>query len=1235
MARIVMARIEMKISSRRPHFDSSYLLDATLSVCSSFHAFARKFNQISLEQKSATLYYFYSLLLNYIVIGDHIFMKGIVYVLAMFACAELRSFFLNYYFYLMMRVGIKIQSTMITAIYRKTLRLSNSARKTRTVGEIVNLMAIDVESFQSFMPYIQQFWSCPFQITIILIYLFFTIGTSAVCGVIVMVLFLPLNVIISVVVKKWQTERMSLKDERLKICNEILNGIKVIKLYAWELPMEKVVERIRRKELYLIRKIGLTRAVIDAMNTSSPFFVAMLTFATYTLSSSTHILTPQIAFVSLTLFNQLRSPMAMIACLMKQMVEAVVANRRIKSFLVANELNPLTIDHITDQFDVRNAVEIRDARLSWNARPSDTVLEIDHFIIPKRSVIAVVGRVGSGKSSLLSAILGEMEKMKGYIGVSGRIATVSQQPWIQNSSFRDNIIFGKQFDRKHYDKIIEACALAKDLAIQSNGDATEIGEKGINLSGGQKARVALARAVYQDRDIYLLDDPLSAADSHVGEHIFAKVIGHNGLLRHKTRVLVTNNLAYLNKVDVVAYMQDRKLAAFGPYKKLLEQSKSFSKFIEACQSGNEKGQELKRESEGSDSDDRSHLNKYEESEAENLNERSPIKFDPRISTLSTLDRESSHIFHHPTTMKSLSGGLTSNDKKEEMGKMIAAEKIEVGRVRFGVYTQYARSATVLTSFLFLFFFTSYGIFQIGHANEMALNDSEMKQLPLKAGLGIYAALGFIEGIFLVISGLRASENLHAPLLHRLLRSSMTFFDTTPIGRILNRLGKDIDVIDELLPISFRYSLYWIENVMIILIIIVISTPVFAITIIPLALFYYFFLHLYLPTSRQIKRLESISRSPIYQHFEKTVRGLMCIRAFEKVQEFCNSMETYVDCFIRCKYSNVLSNRWLAVRLEFIGNCVVLCAALFAVLSQHWGVAVSAGIAGLSVSYALNITEALNFAVRFISELEMNIVAVERLKEYTEIPTEAEWRIDHFKPTKNWPTKGQISFKNYSTHYHPKLDLVLRQLNAFIVPAEKIGKSSLALALFRIIEPVKGTIIIDDIDISVIGLHDLRSNLTIIPQDPVLFSGTLRFNLDPFQVYSDQEIWAALELAHLKTFASSLQYCISEGGEDISVGQRQLICLTRAFLRRNKVLVLDEATAAVDLATDSLIQETIRREFHSSTVLTIAHRLNTVIDYDRIIVLDNGSIREFDSPQNLLSNRSSLFFSMARGAQIVC
>ena len=324
------------------------------------------------------------------------------------------------------------------------------------------------------------------------------------------------------------------------------------------------------------------------------------------------------------------------------------------------------------------------------------------------------------------------------------------------------------------------------------------------------------------------------------------------------------------------------------------------------------------------------------------------------------------------------------------------------------------------------------------------------------------------------------------------------------------------------------------------------------------------------------------------------------------------MSRHINKFIQVKYMILLSQRWLGIRLDVIGNSVVLFAAVFSVLATHWGWYSSPGLAGLSISYALTITEMLNFAVRQVSELETNIVSVERLKEYVDVETEAEWKIDGKEPPKGWPSKGKIEFQNYSTRYRPGLELVVKGINASVAPGEKIGivgrtgagKSSLTLALFRMIEAAEGKISIDGVVIAEIGLHDLRGNITIIPQDPVLFSGSLRFNLDPFDKFSDSEIWNALELAHLKKFVSSLpdglDHKISEGGDNISVGQRQLVCLARALLRRSKVLVLDEATAAVDLETDSLIQDTIRKEFKDSTIFTIAHRLNTILDYDRFV-----------------------------------
>ncbi|XGW29325.1 hypothetical protein V3C99_008832 [Haemonchus contortus] len=1154
---------------------------------------------------------------------------GLSYAILMFAASEVRSFVLNSYFYIMFRMGIKFQTALTAAVYKKSLELSNSARRDKTVGEIVNLMAIDIERFQMITPQIQQIWSCPYQITLALIYLYSTLGYSAAPGFILMTIALPSNIICSIIVKKWQVEQMKLKDQRTKMVNEVLNGIKVVKLYAWEIPMEQHIDEIRQKELVLLRKSFLVRNVMDSFNTASPFLVALFSFGTYVLSSSSHQLTPQVAFVSLTLFNQLRSPMTMIALLISQIVQVLVSNRRLKEYLVAEELDPSVVDR--EQRNGESAVEFHDFSATWTdgtgSHKTTNTLENINLSAKKGSFIAIVGQVGAGKSSLLSALLGEMGKLQGKIGLRGKVAYVPQQPWIQNMTVRDNILFGKPFDKRRYNQVLSACALKPDLKVLANGDLTEIGEKGINLSGGQKARVSLARAVYQDSDIYLLDDPLSAVDAHVGRHIFEKVLGPDGLLRNKTRILVTHRLSYIKIADEILVLRDGGIIENGRYDELMKQRGAFYKFVE----------EYKSSTESEENDDNGSIG---DSASINI-EKSTDDVDISDDLSDSGRKTSKSVTTSPFTMKS------------GKGELIKKEGVETGQVKLSVYRLYMKAGTYWKCFLFFFFLGAFQLFQTLRSFWLSAwsddYDGQHKQ-KMATGwrLGIYGTLGTVESlsflsslVFLAFAGLSASYNLHFPLLHNLLRSPMSFFDTTPLGRILNRCAKDIEVVDMLLPMNLRYLAMCILQVLVTLIVIVISTPIFAVVIVPLMVVYFFFLRFYVPTSRQLKRLESTHRSPIYSQFGETIQGAASIRAFKKVEQFRSASGAIVDAFIRCKYSNIVANRWLAIRLELIGNLVIFFAALFAVISKELGWVTSPGIIGVSISYALNITEVLNFAIRQISEIEANIVAVERIDEYTNTPTEAPWEIPDRKPEPGWPWLGGVNFVDYSTRYREGLDLVLKGISADVNEGEKIGivgrtgagKSSFALALFRLIEPSSGKIVIDGVDISKIGLHDLRSNITIIPQDPVLFSGTLRFNLDPFRRNSDVEIWKALEVAHLKPFISSLHgaldYEISEGGENISVGQRQLVCLARAVLRNARVLVLDEATAAVDVTTDSLIQTTIRQEFTHSTVFTIAHRLNTIMEYDRVMVLDNGRIIEFDSPQTLLEDRDSAFAKMVQ------
>ncbi|KAI6219243.1 Multidrug resistance protein mrp-7 [Aphelenchoides besseyi] len=1170
--------------------------------------------------------------------------EGISYAVLMFVASELRSLMVNWYFYIMFRMGSKIQISLTGAVYKKTLRLSNSARRDRTVGEIVNVMAIDVERFQMITSQIQQYWSSPFQITLALIFLFNTLGIAALPGVFIMVIFIPLSLGASVWTRRYQTKQMKLKDERTKLINEILNGIKVVKLYAWEVPLMLEVEKIRKEELRCNMISSTIRSFLDVYNFSTPFLVALFSFMTYTLMNPDHTLTPQVAFVSLTLFNQLRSPMTMVGLLINMTVQAIVSNRRIKDLLVAEEIDPNAVHKDVSSDDAEEAMKVKNGDFAWDtgsdAHYTDPTLQDVNVEVKKGALIAVVGRVGAGKSSLLSALLGEMTKLRGYVGMHGQVAYVPQQPWIQNMTLRNNICFGRPFNQTFYNKVINMCALKSDLEILQQGDQTEIGEKGINLSGGQKARVSLARAVYQNADLYLFDDPLSAVDSHVGKHIFDKVIGPKGILRNKTRILVTHGVTFLPDVDLIVHIDDGRILEMGSYAELMMKNNKFAKLITEAEFGKDtsstgstaiesRNETPQQDNEFDEFDDTSILIQ------DSTDVDSPMNRTRQMSTVSTLARRTCSIRRNVTPPvsppKSTSDAKSSKSEVQRLGgdKLIQAESIQTGRVKKAVYLIYMRAASLILSILFAFFYVAYTGFQLGRniwlsewsdANDPAKSAGD--KIPLSARLGFYAGLGVSETlsfafamVCMIFGSLRASKQLHGPMLQRILEAPMAFFDTTPIGRILNRFGKDVDVVDTMLPMNFRYFLMCITQVTSTVLIVCISTPVFIVVAVVLIVIYVYALKFYVPTSRQLRRLESNYRSPIYSHFSESIQGVTTIRAFNKMDTFCKLSDERVDTFIRVKYLSLVANRWLGIRLELLGNLVTFFAALFAALSHEFGFVSSAGLVGLSVSYALNITETMNFAgrskVRQVSELETNIVSVERLKEYSEVDSEASWVVESNRPPKGWPSKGAVVMDSYATRYRPGLDLVVKNINAEVPPAQKIGivgrtgagKSSLTLALFRIIEPAEGRIVIDGVDISQIGLHDLRSGITIIPQD---FASNL---------------------------PDGLNHKITEGGDNISVGQRQLVCLARALLRRSKILVLDEATAAVDVATDALIQETIRREFADATIFTIAHRLNTIVDYDRVMVLDAGEIREFDNPRQLLSNPNSLFSAMAVDANL--
>ncbi|KAK4235406.1 hypothetical protein C8A03DRAFT_17849 [Achaetomium macrosporum] len=1195
--------------------------------------------------------------------------KGAAITLAMFGVAVFQTTMIHQYFQLAFVTGMRIKGGLTSSIYKKALKLSNEGRASKTTGDIVNYMAVDAQRLQDLTQFAQQIWSAPFQIVICMLSLYQLVGWSMLAGIAVMIIMIPVNGMIARFMKNLQKQQMKNKDARSRLIAEIVNNMKSIKLYAWGSAFMNKLNYIRNdQELKNLRKIGAAQAFANFTWSTTPFLVSCSTFAVFVLTEDKP-LTTDIVFPALALFNLLTFPLAVLPMVITSIIEASVAAGRLTAYLTAEEIQPeAVIAKPPVEAAGEETVLIRDGTFSWNRHEDRTVLKDINFSARKGDLSCVVGRVGAGKSSFLQSILGDLWKIKGEVVVHGTVAYVSQSPWIMNATVRENIVFGYRYDSNFYEKTVKACALLDDFAQLPDGDETFVGERGISLSGGQRARVALARAVYARADVYLLDDCLSAVDSHVGRHIIDNVLGPNGLLSSKTRILATNSIPVLVESDYICMLKDGEIAERGTYRQLMAMKGAVFNLIKTA-GQNESGQNsLIASPAESDSETSTVIeapsNTQDKEELEEAQEglgtlqtirpgngsSSYQTRKPRTGSMATLRRASAASFKGPR------GKL--HDEENPSKTRQAKEHSEQGKVKWSVYAEYAKTSNLAAVAVYIITLVAAQTAQIAGSfwlKNWAERNTEAGGNPeIGKYLGIYfvfgvgaAALTVMQTLILwIFCSIEASRKLHERMATAIFRSPMSFFDVTPAGRILNRFSSDIYRVDEVLARTFNMLFNNLARSGFILVVISVSTPPFVALIIPLSAMYIWIRRYYLRTSRELKRLDSVSRSPIYAHFQESLGGISTIRAYSQQDRFELENEWRVDANLRAYFPSISANRWLAVRLEFIGAVVILAAAGFSVVAVASGSKLGAGMVGLALSYALQITTSLNWIVRQTVEVETNIVSVERVLEYVRLPSEAPEIIHRNRPPVSWPLRGEVEFHNYSARYREGLDLVLKNINLDIKSHEKIGvvgrtgagKSSLALALFRIIEPDTGYISIDGLNTSTIGLLDLRRRLAIIPQDAALFEGTIRDNLDPGHVHDDTELWSVLEHARLKDHVASmeggLEAKIHEGGSNLSQGQRQLVSLARAMLTPSNILVLDEATAAVDVQTDAMLQTTLRGPlFANRTIITVAHRINTIMDSDRVVVLDKGEVVEFDTPAELIKKRG-VFWGLVREAGLL-
>ncbi|KAI9318473.1 P-loop containing nucleoside triphosphate hydrolase protein [Dichotomocladium elegans] len=1169
-----------------------------------------------------------------------------LYVVALLVTASAETLASQQALYIGRTLCIRIQAIVVGEVFDKALRRravnlsEDEEQESKAKANVNNLLSVDSQKISDFSSYVFFIYSYPVQLIGSIICLYQLLGVAALWGVLVMVLAQPVTVYLNKQFERVQDKVMTATDKRLKVVNELLQAIRIVKFFAWEDELHSRTLKARTAELKVLRE----RLMLFMHSSNAWFFIPiMIMVVVFYVYTRTNELTAATAFSALALFNILRMSLDELPMMFVWALQARVSVKRIEDFLDQDDVEIKGSQMILDGVKIGF---VGGATFGWEKDESKAIIKNLNLSFPQNKLSIVCGPTGSGKTTLLSSLLGETYCFQGESrlprtlpnrrsplgGAVSGIAYVAQTAWLQNCSIKDNILFGLPYDEDRYEKVLYATALTKDLDVFEYGDSTEVGEKGVTLSGGQKQRLALARAVYSQAATVILDDCLSAVDAHTAKHLYEHCITGD-LMRGRTVILVTHHVGLCIKdASYVVALKDGQVVSCGDPQMVIQSGAL--------------GDELNRKSEEADD------------AAEEAAVDGAVPLVPK------------------TVKKKLEDGA---------GKLIKEEARAEGSVTWAVYkTYFHASGGYLFWFIIIFMFgatqlatlgqdywikvwasayrdyssdtqvitsdavSSLGSFRLQEPplGNLLVPQSGKQEVNIVYYLGIYIIIGVValimstgKYIALVHASMVASYQLHEKLLHSILRAKVRFFDTTPLGRVINRFSSDIGTIDQELTMSLGTFLYSVVSTLCVVLLISAVMPLFIMPAVVIAALYWMIGAYYIATSRDMKRLNSVSRSPIYIQFEESLNGVATIRAFGANQRFLRENFKRIDDNNRPFLWMWATNRWLHIRVELLGSFVSFCTGLVVVISRN---TVDPGLAGLCLSYALTFTAHVLWIVRMYAQLEMEMNSIERVHEYLNIEEEAPARIPENEPPASWPETGSVKVEDLVMRYSPDSPAVLHNVSFETRPFEKVGivgrtgsgKSTLTLSIFRFMEPSNGRILIDGVDIGTLGLGDLRSRLTIIPQDPVLFSGTLRNNLDPFNQHDEAELWAALKRSHLiddKNGESekkiTLDSPVLEGGSNWSQGQRQLIALARALVKRSTLIILDEATSSVDFDTDHKIQQTIRKEFNRSSLLCIAHRIRTVVDYDRILVLDQGRVKEFDTPYNLITRKGGIFNEM--------